>query len=75
MLKNETRKRHFSRRHMYIRKNIAPLMIFITEVDCVLCEIRVEAEEQLWSSAMQHDPNLELSKDYKIPNINRGKDV
>jgi hypothetical protein len=50
-------------------------MIFITEVDCVLCEIRVEAEEQLWSSAMQHDPNLELSKDYKIPNINRGKDV
>jgi hypothetical protein len=60
---------------MYIRNGIAPLLIFITEVDCVLFEVRAKVEKQLSSSAMESDPNLELSNDYKIPNINSGKDV
>jgi rRNA maturation endonuclease Nob1 len=50
-------------------------MIFITEVDCVLCEVRAEADKQLSSSAIESDPTLELSKDYEIQNINRSKDV
>jgi hypothetical protein len=54
MLKTEKRKRHFSRKHMYKRNNIAPLLIFITEEDCVLCEVRAEVDKQLsnrvWST-------------------------
>jgi len=75
VLKTEKRKRHVSRRHMYIRNNITPLLIFITELDCVLCEVRAEAEKQLSSSAVESHPILELSKVYKIQNINGSNDV
>ena len=41
----------------------------------LLCEVCTEAEKQLSSSATESDPTLELSKDYKIQNINDSKDV